>query len=437
MTTPTEAELLTMDGWPGGLNNRVRETESNVVTRYSPMGGSKFLRKALNVDLTVDGHPLRRRGYALTAAGYAHSMWSTNALGLICWVSEGQLFVGTSVENAAPIADVNKYLAMSFVHINDTIYYSNGQELGEITYAGAARNWGIPVPATPSLAIIQGAPAGAVIPPGDRLVAATYVDAYGREGGASAPAAILASVIGVTVQSPLPAGVVSARIYASNYGSDILYHATTIQGGSSGTVPGTAKGAVLDTLNLSPPRAGQLVAHHNGRAYVARNDYVAFTEPLRYGLMRPSQGIYTFPANVTLLQPSTDGVYVGTSKGIVFISGADPYDVRQTFVSPYAPVSGAVSRVPGEKFGISVEEVPIWWGKDGALVVGLPGGQLQQVTRDRLAVPEYAAGAVSLREREGMSHIVSSLRQGGMDNPMGASDSVVADVRRNCIVLNT
>ena len=61
--------------------------------------------------------------------------------------------------------------------------------------------------------------------------------------------------------------------------------------------------------------------------------------------------------------------------------------------------------------------------------MGLPDGEVRQLTRDRLAAPEYGFGAVSMREREGMSHIVSSLQKGGDANNMGASDSVVAEIR--------
>ena len=41
-----------------------------------------------------------------------------------------------------------------------------------------------------------------------------------------------------------------------------------------------------------------------------------------------------------------------------------------------------------------------------------------------------------LRELNGMSHIVSSLRKGDDANNMGATDTVVAEVRRNDIILN-
>jgi hypothetical protein len=438
MPTPEDNQLLRMDGWPGGVNNRVRETEQSVSRDGEKIPSSQFLRQALNVDLTAEGHPIRRRGYTVHTAGYSHSAWGCEPLGVFCVVVEGQLLAGPDPDNLSVVAAVNRYNRVSYCYVNDTIYYSNGQQLGEIGYDYIHRAWGIPVGQTPT-ASSSGDPTSWAE---ERQVAVTYEDAYGREGGASEPILVQSSAGGsvtVTLTMPLPADVVRANIYVSQLNSEILYLAQTVF-----TVPTTTiypqnigTGRELETLNMKPPKAGQLVAEMNGRVYIARNDQVTFTEALKYHLTRPAIGIYMMPDYITLLEPSTDGVYVGTKRGVVFLSGSDPYVVQQKYVSSYAPVEYAVSRMSGEKFGVQVDEVPVWWGTDGVMVVGLPGGELRQLTRDRLAVPEFEMGAVGLREYEGMSHVVSTLNRGDGINNMGATDTVVATVRQNNIVLNS
>jgi len=438
MSTPEDNELLRMDGWPGGVNNRVRETEQLISREERTIPSSAFLRKALNVDLTAEGHPIRRRGYELHTAGYAHSVWACQQLGIICVVIDGELMAGKDVDAMVSMATINRYQPVSYAFVNDSIYWSNGQQLGEITYALESRAWGAPVAPQPTVA----GPASAN-PNGwtdTRQVSVVYEDSFGREGGASEPVLVGASgSFTVDIPLPLPTGIRSAKIYVGETNSEILYHARSIMGASPVMVHESemGRGKELDTLNLKPPTAGQLVRSMNGRIYIARNSKITFTESLRYHLTRPSQGIFMMPEYITLMEPSTDGLYVGTSMGVVFIAGTDPYDVRQLHVSPYAPVEGAVTRVPGEKFGVEVDEVPVWWGADGVMVVGLPGGQLRQLTRDRLAVPKFQAGSVTLREEEGMSHIVSSLRSSDGISRMGASDSVVAEIRTNNIVLNS
>jgi hypothetical protein len=196
------------------------------------------------------------------------------------------------------------------------------------------------------------------------------------------------------------------------------------------------RGRVLETLNFRQPQSGHIVQYFNGRIYVARNDTVIFTEPLRYGVTRPAQGIYMFPERVELLAPSTDGVYVGWQGQVAFLAGMDPYDVSQIAVQAVGPVPRAMTYLPGERLEVGARQVPVWWGTDGVMVAGLPNGQVRQLTRDRLAVPKHEVGAMLLREREGMSQVVSVLRRGGDTNLMGASDSVVAEIRRNCVKLN-
>jgi hypothetical protein len=136
------------------------------------------------------------------------------------------------------------------------------------------------------------------------------------------------------------------------------------------------------------------------------------------------------PDYIHLLQPVDDGMYVGDENEIRFISGTDPMEITQKRVYDHGPVKFAVTRLPGEKFGVPFDEVPVWWGRDGTLLLGLPGGEVQQLTRDRLAVADFGFGAVSLREREGISQVVSSLQKGGDENNMGATDTVVAEIRR-------
>lgn len=437
MTTPRDEQLATMDGWPGGVNNRIRETETGVGREGQALPTSLFLRKALNVDLTAEGTPMRRQGYTLESAGVAHSLWSADRFGVLLWVHDGVLMATRSTPaEAVAIRTVSKYRAMSYCEGPSEIYFSNGVELGALTQTLALREWGLPVPPQP---VVSGPAAGN--PNGwdeTRQVSLVYVSTTGAEGGASEPVLVGADgAFTVTVPTPLPAGVGAVRLYVSRPNGEILYAVRDSAGGAEVVHPSdVGRGKELDTQDLFPPKAGHIVRWYNGRVYVARNDWVGFSEPLRPHLMRPSQGIYMFPGSPTLLEPVDDGVFVGYEGGVVFLSGLDPYDVQQRVVAPYSPVPGAATTIPGVHLGVEQDVVPVWWMRNGAMVGGLNGGQLVQLTYDRLAVPEFGAGAISLRQREGMAQVVSSLRRGGDDNTMGATDTVVAEVRRNNVVLN-
>ncbi len=441
MTTPSRDKLLRMDGWPGGINNRIRETEQSVPRSDEAIPSSQFLRSALNVDLSAEGTPLRRKGRTELATGWTHSLWASDRLNVFCCVADGTLYASTEADyanTAFASVSVNRYLTMSYCAINTSVYWSNGAELGVFdAQSRTVKTWGIPV--APKPVVSPGPSENSKGWEDSRQVSVVYVDQYGTEGGASEP--VLATGAGtftVTVPMPLPNDVVKANIYVSEVGGEILYLTETLSTLTTATiyVGNIGKGKQIDTLNMEPPKAGQLLAAGHGRVYIARNAQISFTEPLRYNLTRPSQGIYTFSDYVTMMQPVDDGLYVGTKTGVVFIAGTDPYDVTQKHVSSYAPVEGASMQISGEQVGVPLDTVPVWWGTGRGLVVGLPGGQLKELTEDRYTLPKYAAGAMSLREQEGMTHIISSLRSSDGLNKMGATDTVVASVRTNNIILN-
>jgi hypothetical protein len=437
MPTPLDNEVLVMNGWPAGVNNRVRETEAQAATRSQfEIPSSEWLRSAVNVDLTQLGHPLRRDGYSLVDTGFTHSLWSSTRLTFGLCVKAGWLTHINMYGDQTSLVEVHPYLPVSYADVNGEVYWSNTAELGRVRY-DFATHWGVDVAPVPVVATV----AGGSLFDGTYQVAVTCKDSSGTEHGASEPVTI--DVVGgqnlvVTFGVP-PANAAYWNVYCTQANGEILYQTASVSVGTPNvaiTQPDLGKGKHLETLDRHPPKPGSIVRYMSGRIYIARQDTVLFTDPLRYHLTQPSQGMFMFDDTVTLLEPTTDGLYVGGAFGVVFIQGTDPYNVTQRAVASYAPVSRASLRMAGERLGVSVDEVPLWWGKDGVMYAGLPSGELRPLTRDRLAVPSHELGAMLLREREGMSHVVSVLRRGSETNLMAATDSVVAEVRRNCVKLN-
>jgi hypothetical protein len=435
--TPLDNTVLRMDGWPKGLNNRLRETESEAaVLNQFEVPSSPWLREAKNVDLTKNGRALRRVGYQLLASGFTHSLWGAETLDFALCVHDGHLCIvhNTGTVVLTPLCEVVGHLPMSYAAVNGVVYYSNGVDKGRIV-GGAATHWGLPEPGQPEVAVGVG-----TVFPGTYYVALTFEDYRGEEYGASEPVEVVieSGAISITPPTPWPEGVYGCNVYVTQANSEVYYLAKTLfmPGATTVTQPDLGVGRVLETLNFKQPSPGHALTYFSGRIYIARNDTVFFTEPLRYSLTRPAQGLFMFSDRVELLAATTDGLYVGTQGSVVYLSGTDPYNVSQVAVQSCGPIPRTLAYVPGERLGVPVARVPVWWGTDGVLVAGLPGGQIKQLTRDRLAVPKHDLGAVMLREREGMSQIVSVLRRGAETNLMGASDSVVAEIRRGCVKLN-
>lgn len=342
MPTPRDDNLLRMDGWPGGVNNRIRGTEDVTVRDADAIPNSAFLRRALNVDLTAEGHPLRRRGYTLADVGYAHSAFYSDALSLFFVVIEGVLKIGHKVSELTPLMTVNRYLRMSYTHHAGAVYFSNGQESGRYVSSG--------------LEVWPGPPQQHEVHDDEDL---ELVD------------------------------------------------------------------NVYETMPI-----GQIVTSFSGRIYCAKDEVLWFSEGMSTHMARLATNYYMLPNYIQMLQPVEGGIFVGDKNRIIFLKGSDPFAAEQVNVYPHGVVPYASARIPGEKLGVpGEEEIPVWWTKDGVLSAGMPDGSVRTLTRDRLAVPEYGFGAVSLREREGMSQVVSSLQNGGDANNMVATDTVTAEIR--------
>lgn len=437
MATPADNATLTMDGWPLGVNNRIRQTEPGKSTSFrDTINTSLYLREAVNVDLTRLGHPLRRKGYTQITSGYTHSLWGDPAIDYGLCVHEGWLCKVLATGDVTQLREVHAYARVSYAVVNQQVFWSNGLEMGRVDEHGSL-HWSLPEPPAPVLTAV----AGGSLADGEYKVATVYVDEFDEEFGASDVAVKRVEAtqqLQVFVPGGWPEDAVAVRVFVSQPNSEILYEVSTVQGpGNVNIHPSMlGKGRELETQDLKQPKPGRIVRYFNGRVYIAHNDTVLFTEALRYGLTRPAQGIYMFPSNVVLLEPVADGVFVGTKEGVVFINGTDPYDVVQQNVLSHEPVPNAVTRVPGEFMEAGDSTVPVWWSADGAMVAGLPGGKITQLSKDRLAVPGFSTGALLYREQRGMAQVVSALSRGSEQSGMSATDSVVTEVRRNTKKLN-
>jgi hypothetical protein len=438
MPTPHSEQILQIDGWPGGINNRLRETENEVLDLRVRIPAGIFLREAENVDLTRVGHPMRREGFTQTASGFAHSLWSDPGVSYALVVLDGVL---TALEGPemlqTPIREVTPYRPVSYAAVNGEVYWSNGMEMGRITAAKQDRVWGMPVPGSPTLSVSMDGGMFA----GLYHVTCTFSDTDEIEHGAATPVSIrIVEGQGIRVNAPVPPeGAVMWNVYCTQANGETYYLARSVPVFLTQiaiSIEDMGIGRLLETLDRHPPRTGHIVRHGNGRIFLARRDTVIFTDPLRYHLTQPSRGLYMFDSEVTMLEPVQGGVYVGIEGRVFFIGGSDPYDVQQRVVHPHGPVAGAVTHVPGHRLEAPVDRVPVFWTQDGQMFAGMPDGILRPLTGDRFWLPPHRQGAMLYRKHEGMEHVVSVLAQGGDASRMMATDSIVAEVRRNCVKLN-
>jgi len=423
MATPTKD--VTFEGWPKGIDNKSPDVSI----------AADSLRDAVNVDLDNGGKPRRRRGRTkIIGASGAHSLHAA-ACGLV--YAEGATLKLADVSRAASstLHSLSSPNRISYEDVNGLTYASNGKDFIVIQPDGVVRDNGVPNPkGQPLVSAVEGF---GRLAPGKYLVAVTFVAATGEESGATLPTTAELSATGSLSLTAIPQNnnATAVRIYCSEPGGESLREFATIAiGVLSYSITGPSEGKVLDTAYMERLPAGKIIRYHAGRMYSADGSILAYSEPMRYGLYNPAKDFFQFPEEITIVQPVTDGLYVVADQGY-FLRGTDPKEMSLEPKGTAPGIFGTGATLPGSEFDPELNtDVAYWYSSRGA-TLGLPGGAIRLLTEQAVAMPEYVEGATLMREADGMSHAVTSMRGSGAVSSSAVGDSIEVTVKRNGIIL--
>lgn len=367
--------------------------------------GPGDLELALNVDLDKSGQLSRRDGYTNVATGAKHSLWSDDAETMCLFVDGNQLMLMQPDYSGMPLTTLTGLdLRMSYTKVNDTVYFSNGVDIG-VLENGAVRSWGLQVPTLPGVALTVGA-----MPAGDYQFTMTFFRADGQESGA--PLAGLISVpAGTGLAFTLPVSpdptVTSKAIYLSTPNGNTLYLAVlTGNQATSAFYANDTNELTLpcSTQFLGPPPPGQLVAYYRGRAYTANGDLLYPSSSFGYELFDQREYIQ-LDGRVTLLAIMEDkerlgegqhsGFFVGTDRTCGTIVGTEPQDFQYIPKTTFGAVFGAMDYVDGSIFAdgaTGARMLPMWLTTQG-ICVGMPDMDIRNLTRTKYMFPASGQGA--------------------------------------------
>lgn len=429
--TIAENELVGID-FSGGKNNVAKETEL-------PKGS---VRELLNADLSNSGEISRRRGYTkIYDAGSeaVHSLFSSKLHTVFCQDTTlrkfNQDYTATLLKTG-----INPNNLMSYTEVNNQIYYSNAVDTGIVLEDGSVAPWGVKEPTGQPLLTLN---ATGNLWEGTYQVAITFVDANGQESGSSLAATIdVPAGNGITCSLfPTNADAAFINVYLTAPNGTVLHHRAQVPMGTTDVnfLSNPDKyGKQLETQFMEQMPAGHIVRYFKGRMWVAVGNVLMFSPALRYGVYDPRHTYFQFPSRITIVQPVEDGVYV-VSDQTYFLSGTDPMQMAQRVVYSTGAVEGTGINVPPtmikeDEFDTLPDYLAFWYSSQGA-VLGLPGGQVRTITEDIMNLPDYGRGATLLRNENGIRQLVTSLGARGNASGFGASDTAVAEVRRNGVVI--
>ena len=105
--------------------------------------------------------------------------------------------------------------------------------------------------------------------------------------------------------------------------------------------------------SLGPPPVATILSYFNGRIYLACGRTVWFTELYLYDYVDKTKNVWHFEADVTMIGPVSDGVYVGTKEGVWFIDKqwrmeAQTLAAKRVRVLDFGVIPGSMVYVPAE-----------------------------------------------------------------------------------------
>lgn len=364
-----------------GLNNRLPITKMETVIGRAP---AVWLRSAENIDITSGGLLRRRSGFSLSIAGDAHSIWS-DKLDAYCVLNGELVHINHRTLARTTVAAAVGSNRISYDRLPDgMVYWTNGTRIGRLQ-GTAARALVTP---TPNPVPIATATSGG-LPAGRYQVCFTALSADGES----------ASTEPVQINLPSGGGIAfsgltgSTLVYATGPDGEVF---NEVHGGNYLSLGNT--GAPCDTFMQDTMPAGSALAHHKGSLLVARGRWLYISNAYRYGLFDLRRGFVPFPADISVVQPCEDGVYVCADK-TYWIPG-DPLATTPIVVLPY----GAL---PGSAVFDAREQTAYWQGEQGA-VIAKPGGAITVPQDDALTFTTATTGCTWLREQLGDKHLITS-----------------------------
>ncbi len=387
-----------------GLNNRLEPTELDV--RLQDRSTARHLYGADNIDLTKNGFK-RRRGFEKKLSANVHSLWSDGdkAFAVINDELRAIARAGTALMYSPLRAGMAK-LPVSYVRApNDIVYWSNGAEL-RCVIDGAD----YPISPAPALAPSVYATTGGALPPGQYLVAFTWLGPQGE----SAPSFV--QTIDVPAGGRLVfADTAGATVWVSDPNGDFV----SSQGVVDELSVLSAGGRISRTLNTAAMPPGQIVRIHKGSLLVARDNLLIASVPYRHGVYDPARAYVPFPARITVVEPVLNGVFVCADK--TYWLGSVFGDASLQEKLPFGGLFGS---------GVySADEEKAYWQSPQGLVAGDSSGNVMLLQDDVLTFGDASAGATAFHVRDGRNSVITS-RTGVQPNRAGALAWADAEVIR-------
>ena len=393
-----------LENWAKGITNMARKNRV-------PEG---FVRDLLNLD---PASTLQER------VGYekVYDVADPRAIGSVA----GQVVVAAGTEllahdpatgTTSVIANIAGAGPVAMVEWNNELFISTAN--ATLRYDGTTlREWGVPdVLSQPAVA------ATGVTGKGRVLVAVTYTDPYGDEGGTSEAISIVESTAYEVVIGQIPSGC-EANIYVSAVNGATLYLQRTETATGTYTLrPADGSGRPLMTMHKRRPPVSELMVSWHGVVVLAEGSTVWVTDPFSPHLVVPSHAFFQDPTKVNMLAAGRYGVYVGADH-CYRLSDIESESPNQTKVMSYGAMAGTGTILPDGR--------AIWMTRYGMAIESQdPREGILEPNKGAFVPREAEGGTTGVVDHNGNQMAVATLRQPQPESGLAATDFFEAEVIR-------
>lgn len=195
--------------------------------------------------------------------------------------------------------------------------------------------------------------------------------------------------------------------------------------------PTSTLGAVAGKL-IGPPPMATALTYFNGRIYLANKRTLWATELYLYRYVDKTKNYRLFESDITAIGAVTDGIYVGTTDALWFMSGAFN-EMRRVRTVDQGVVPGSMLDVPSHlvtQQNASTKNVLLVM-TDAGLCLCQDGGTTYMVTSPQMVFPEAVSAAAMFRMQDGINQYVGVLNSAGTPTSTARiGDYVDAEIRR-------
>lgn len=149
---------------------------------------------------------------------------------------------------------------------------------------------------------------------------------------------------------------------------------------------------------LSDPPIGTIVAAHSGHMYIAKGEFLFFSEPYSFSAFDLARGFLPIGSQIRMVRPVEGGLFVGTHKAVYFLPGNDPtkFTFQKVLDSPVIKGTDRnldLSTIGWEQLRQNQTGDGAIWTCHAGICLGMPNGQVFNLTYKKLTERSALSGS--------------------------------------------